>query len=69
MFEAMAKVIDRKCFMLIHMITLTHRDNHGKMPNLWKRCKNRKENLEDGRKTRQERKKNTTHHRALRVLR
>ena len=29
--------IDRKCFMLIHMITFKIRDYHGKMPNLWKR--------------------------------
>ena len=31
--------------MLINMITLNHRDNHGKMPNMWKRSKNCKENL------------------------
>ena len=28
--------------MLNHMITLNRRDNHGKMPNLWKRSKNAK---------------------------
>jgi hypothetical protein len=47
---------------------MNHGDNHGKMPKLWKRSQNPKENLEDGRQTRQEGKKDTTYHSALRLL-